>query len=184
MQLIRKITDHEILGGPIKLIEPVSRFASRGVLIDGALNVAMMYMSKLDLYKLPGGGIEEKETKKQSFLREILEETGYEAEATYELGYIEEHKAKHNFLQISYCWIATVRKRIFTLNLSESEKQLGMTVIWMTLDKALEVMSESLIHCNEYSTKFMILRDKTILEIAYEIITKSEKNIWGNSKKA
>lgn len=76
------------------------------------------------------------------------------------------------------------KEKICSLNLSESEKQLGMTVKWMTLDEALEVMSESLIHCNEYSTKFMIIRDKTILEIAYEIITKSEKNIWGNSKKA
>lgn len=166
MKLIRRITDSDIFGGTPELIESVSRYASRGVLIDEEMNAAMMYMSEINLYKLPGGGIEEKETKDQSFLRE----TGYEAEVFHELGYIEEHKKKNDFMQLSYCWIAYARRRVSAVNLSESEKQCGMMVNWMTLDMAMELMNESLINCNDYSTKFMILRDKTILNIAYEIL--------------
>ena len=101
MMLIKKITDQDIFGGTFELMEKVSRYASRGVLIDDQLNAAMMYMSEPNLYKLPGGGIEADETREEALLREIKEETGYEAEIIYDLGYIEEHKNRNNFMQIS-----------------------------------------------------------------------------------
>ncbi|XEC96607.1 NUDIX hydrolase [Paenibacillus tarimensis] len=172
MKLIRRITDSDFSDGSIELMKTVSRYASRGVLIDDLINVAMMYMSEPNLYKLPGGGLEEGETREESFLREIKEETGYEAEILYELGYIEEHKKRTDFMQCSYCFIAKAMRRVSAVNLSESELELGMTINWMALDKALEVMNESLINCNDYSTRFMILRDKTILETAVEILKK------------
>lgn len=46
MKLIRRITDSDIFGGTPELIESVSRYASRGVLIDEEMNAAMMYMSR------------------------------------------------------------------------------------------------------------------------------------------
>ncbi|WP_054958467.1 NUDIX hydrolase [Paenibacillus dakarensis] len=167
MRLIGRITDRDILGGTPEFLGAVSRYASRGVLVDDEMNVAMMYMSKLNLYKLPGGGVEGKETLVQAFLREIREETGYEAEVVHELGYIEEHKSKNDFMQLSYCWIARAQRKVTDVNLSESEQQLGMSVNWMTFKEAIEVMNESLITCTDYSTRFMILRDKTILDKAY-----------------
>jgi len=172
MKLIIRITDNDIFKETFKLMETVSRYASRGVLIDDLMNVVMMYMSESNLYKLPGGGLEEGETKEEAFLREIKEETGFEAEIFYELGYIEEHKNRNNFMQYSYCFIAKAGKRVSAVNLSEKELKMGMTYIWMTLDKALEVMNESLINCNDYSARFMILRDKAILEAAVEILKK------------
>jgi 8-oxo-dGTP diphosphatase len=179
MKMIRKITDSDIFGGTSELMDTVSRFASRGVLIDDQMNVAMMYMSETNLYKLPGGGIEEGETREESYLREIKEETGHEAEILYDLGYIEEHKKRNDFMQFSFCYIAKARRRVSAANLSESELQLGMAVNWMTLDKALEVMNESLTNCNDYSTRFMILRDNTILEIAIKILKESENEKIG-----
>jgi len=134
MKLIRRITDRDIVGGPSELLKSVSRYASRGVLIDDQMNIAMMYMSESNLYKLPGGGIEDKETIDQSFIREIREETGYEAEFVHELGYIEEHKSRNDFMQISFCWIANARRKIGSVQLSDSEKQLGLTVHRMSLD--------------------------------------------------
>lgn len=104
LRLIKRLTDSDILGGSPVLISSISRFGSRGVLIDDNLNVAMMYISQLNLYKLPGGGIEEGESKEEAFLREIREETGFEAEILHDLGYIEEHKNNNNFLQYSYCF--------------------------------------------------------------------------------
>lgn len=172
MQLIKRITDSDILGGAPEFMETISRYGSRGVLVDDMFNVAMMYMSKINLYKLPGGGINEGENSRDAFLREIKEETGYEAEIIHELGCIEEHKSKNNFMQYSYCFIAIANKSIGNTMLTESESQLGMTVEWMTFEKALEVMDCSTSNCKEYSTKFMILRDKTILEKAINLLTR------------
>lgn len=166
MRLINRITDGDIFGGTFRLLESVSRYASRGVLIDDQLNVAMMYMSKHSLYKLPGGGIEAGETREEALLREIKEETGHEAEIIYELGYIEEHKCRNNFMQISYCFLAKARRSDSAASLSDSEKELGMVVTWMPVEEALDVMNKSLSACNDDSRKFMLYRDKTILEIA------------------
>jgi 8-oxo-dGTP diphosphatase len=73
-------------------------------------------------------------------------------------------------MQLSYCYIARAGKRQHTM-LSESEELLGMAVEWMTLDKALEVMNDSFLICDDYSTRFMILRDKTILAKTVNILT-------------
>ncbi|QYR22551.1 NUDIX domain-containing protein [Paenibacillus sp. sptzw28] len=172
MQLIRRITDSDIAGGTPELLDLISRYGSRGVLLDDMLNTAMMYMSKTNLYKLPGGGINEGENIKDAFLREVKEETGYSAEIIHELGYIEEHKKRNNFLQFSYCFIAQAHDSSSNTMLSESELELGMVVKWMTLDKALEVMNYSILNCDDYSTKFMILRDKTILEKSMVVLNR------------
>ncbi|NOU88199.1 NUDIX domain-containing protein [Paenibacillus sp. LMG 31460] len=170
MQLIKRITDSDFLGGDPEFMDRISRYGSRGVLLDSMLNVAMMYMSKTNLYKLPGGGVDEGENTEDAFLREIKEETGYEAEIIHELGYIEEHKKINDFMQISYCYIAKAHNSVSDTMLSESEMQLGMVVKWMTLDKALEMINYSVLNNDDYSTKFMILRDKTILEKAVKIL--------------
>jgi 8-oxo-dGTP diphosphatase len=54
MQLIKRITNSDMLGGAPEFMENISRIRSRGVLVDNMLNVAMIYMSKTNLYKLPG----------------------------------------------------------------------------------------------------------------------------------
>ena len=130
MRLIRRLTDSDFYGGDPVLMNKVSRFASRGVLVDDSLNIAMMFMSKTKLYKLPGGGIEEGETKEEAFLREIREETGCTSDIIHELGYFEEHKYKNDFMQHSYCFIARVINSNSELKLTESESQLGMEVKW------------------------------------------------------
>ncbi|MGP3783635.1 NUDIX hydrolase [Paenibacillus sp. 1A_MP2] len=175
MQLIRRITDSDLIGGALEFMDTASRYASRGVLVDDKLHVAMMYMSKINLYKLPGGGIDEGEEIRDAFLREIKEETGYEAEIIYELGYVEEHKNKNNFMQQSYCFVAKAHSCVSNAMLTESETQLGMIVEWMTFEKALEVMNSSEKICSDYSTQFMIVREKAILEKAVEVLA----NLYG-----
>jgi 8-oxo-dGTP diphosphatase len=128
MQRIRRITDRDIVGGAPIMMDAISRYASRGVLVDHRLNVAMMYMSERNLYKLPGGGVEEGERAEDAFVREIREETGYEADIIHELGYIEEHKNRNHYMQLSYCYIARARHRAGNPMLSDSEMRLGMSV--------------------------------------------------------
>ncbi|MBP1963971.1 NUDIX hydrolase [Paenibacillus aceris] len=171
MQVIKRITDSDMLGGEPQFMDRVSRYASRGILIDNQMHVAMMYMSESDLYKLPGGGIENSEQPEAAFLREIKEETGYGAEITHALGIIEEHKNRNGFMQLSYCYIAKAHHLSSAPTLTENELRLGMSAAWMTLDQALEAMNDSLLKCHRYSAKFMVLRDRTILEHAINLLT-------------
>jgi 8-oxo-dGTP diphosphatase len=45
-----------------------------------------------------------------------------EAEIIHELGYIEEHKKRNDFMQFSYCFVATARNRNSVPKLSENER--------------------------------------------------------------
>lgn len=175
MTLNSRLTDSDILGGTPTHIDTVSRYASRGVLVDHQGQVAMMYMAEEDLYKLPGGGIDEGESPEEAFLREIIEETGYEAEVVRELGVVEEHKNRNSFLQYSYCYLAKAHHNTEMTSLTEAEKLLGMSVQWMTIGQAIEVM-EKAASCSavDYSSLFMLKRDRMILNEAAKLLMKED----------
>lgn len=168
MQLIKRITDRDFHGGTPIYLQEISRRAARGVIFDERHQIAMMFMTEMNLYKLPGGGIEEGESADQAFLREVQEETGCKVEIIEQLGYIEEHKNQNYYLQHSSCFLAKVTSKSGRVYLTENEKELGMQVVWMDVEKAINVMNRSFHECDDYSTKFMLLRDWTILEVAKE----------------
>ncbi|TBL80009.1 NUDIX hydrolase [Paenibacillus thalictri] len=171
MRLIRTITDGDFDGGVPVLLDFTSRQASRGVLLDDKGNVGMMSMAAIGLYKLPGGGIEAGESKEAAFLREIKEETGFDARIVHELGVIEEHKFRNDFMQLSYCFISQTCGAGTDAQLSESEIELGMHVTWMGLHEAIEQMRISAQRCGDYSDHFMLLRDHIILEETADWLT-------------
>ncbi len=133
-----------------------------------------MEMTALNLYKLPGGGLEEEEDKAEAFLREIREETGYDAVVTHTLGYIDEHKFKNQFMQRSYCYIAKAVSQQGDVALSEDEIQLGMRMRWMSIEDAIAKVRFPIVNCEDYSTRFMLLRDFTILKHASRWLSKGE----------
>ena len=121
-----------------------------------------------------GGGIEDGETSEIAFLREILEETGCEVEIIKELGSLEEYRGEKNFKQISYVYVGKVLKDTKVLNLTEKEKDEGAELVWETPENALKLIIDNydkLIgsqYENEYSSKFVALRDRKILEYYLE----------------
>lgn len=165
MDLIKKITDADFDTVKPEYLNNVSRYASRGIICNEQNKIAMMYVKNKNWYKLPGGGIENNESKEEAFYREVLEETGYKSEIIKELGIIEEHKIKNNFMQISYCYVAKTLEKEHS-NLSDHEISLGFQLRWMDINEALDVMNNSISLCSEYSAKFMLLRDKIIIENA------------------
>jgi len=166
VERIDRITDSDFYGGEPVYMDHASRYASRGVLVNNDSNVAMMYMARHNLYKLPGGGIEAGESAAEAFLREVKEETGFESEIIHELGIIEEHKNRNQFMQRSYCFIAKTSGRSSSASLSESEHELGMSLRWMSIEEAIQEMSGAAANCKEYSFRFMLLRDGFILRRA------------------
>jgi hypothetical protein len=58
--------------------------------------------------------------------------------------------------------------------LTDNEQELGLELHWMTIDKALRLMNDAFDKCNDYAMKFMILRDKTILEEGVKKLDRAE----------
>ena len=86
------------------------------------------------------------------------------------MGTTEEYKSLNNFKQISYVYIGKVLKDTKQLNVTEKEKNEGAKLLWETPKKALELITEcfdKLVaskYASIYSTKFVVLRDRKILE--------------------
>lgn len=170
MELICKITDEDIGEKIIDMKNPKLRLGARGIVIRDDGKIAIFNKSNKNEYKLPGGGLEGEEKPEEAFKREVLEETGCEIEIIQTLGTTEEYKSLNNFKQISYVFVGKVLKDTKQLNVTEKEKDEGAKLLWETSEKAIELITEcfdKLVaskYQTVYSTKFVALRDRKILE--------------------
>lgn len=169
-ELICKITDQDIGEEPKKMVNSRLRLSARGIVIIDDEKIAIFNKSNKNEYKLPGGGIEGNEKPEEAFKREVLEETGCEVEILGFLGRTEEYKSLDNFKQISYVFVGKVSNDNKKLNVTNEEKEEGAKLIWETPEKALEHIIkcyDELVASNYgsiYATKFIVLRDRKILE--------------------
>lgn len=170
MELICKITDEDIGEKIINMENPKLRLGARGIVVRDDGKIAVFNKSNKNEYKLPGGGIEEKENKEEAFKREVLEETGCEVEIVDFLGTTEEYKSQNNFKQISYIFVGKVIKDTNHLSVTKKEKDEGAKLLWKAPEEALKLIKEcfdKLVpseYSSIYSTKFVVLRDRKILE--------------------
>ncbi len=170
MELICKIMDEDIGEVSVKMDNPRLRLGARGIVVREDGKIAVFNKSNKNEYKLPGGGLEGEEKPEEAFKREVLEETGCKVEIIKKLGTTEEYKSLNNFKQISYIFVGKVLEDTKQLNVTEKEKDEGAKLIWETPEKALELIIDSydkLIaskYESVYNTKFVVLRDRKILE--------------------
>lgn len=169
---IATITDKDFGIECKEMTSPSIRYAARGIIYKDN-KIALFYKEKMNEYKLPGGGIEKNETPSDAFIREVLEETGCLVRIESQLGFTEELKSLTNFKQISYVFVGEVVENRNKLNLTEKEKGEGAKLIWVAPNKALELIEESINNIKPspvdkdeslYSTKFVVLRDLSILK--------------------
>ena len=170
MNLICKITDEDIGEKSVELVNPRLRLGARGIVIREDGKIAVFYKSNKNEYKLPGGGIEGNEPAEEAFKREALEETGCVVEIVEVLGTTEEYKGQANFKQISNVFVGRVIEDTQQLNVTQKEMDEGARLLWVTPEKALELITDcfnKLVKSeyeSVYSTKFVVLRDRKILE--------------------
>lgn len=163
--LDKKITDSYVFKqGEPQYISRISRYGARGILLNSKKQVSLMYLKNKNMYKLPGGGIDEGETKEEAFQREVNEETGYLCHIISFLGTIEEHKSQKDFLHISYVFLAEAIGKKGQLHLTRKEKELGFKHQWFSIEEAIKMLEKSISICDQYGMLFTLTRDKAILE--------------------
>ncbi|MDR2932762.1 MAG: NUDIX domain-containing protein [Oscillospiraceae bacterium] len=139
----------------------MDRTAARGILVkDG--KIALMRVGKLDCHKLPGGGAEGQETPEETFVRELMEETGYRARITHDLGVVDEHKAKTGFCQRSFCFAGEAEAYAGSA-LTQNERDLGYGLEWMAASEALALFEDDAQTFEEYTIRFMFAREAAIV---------------------
>ncbi|MBU1071546.1 NUDIX domain-containing protein [Patescibacteria group bacterium] len=144
------------------------RQAIRAVLFNEQKQIALMHIGAYDVYKLPGGGVKENENLETAFVRELLEETGCEAEKISDLGIFVEKRKEWKMLQISYCFLAKTVK-MGVLELDEAEQKEKFTLHWIDgIEEAIKLVKTN--KSKRYDDRYIRNRDLAILEVAKKVL--------------
>ncbi len=138
------------------------REAVRTVLFDSDNKIALLKVSKMNYYKLPGGGIEDDENEELALRRECKEETGCDIKIGEDIGMIEEYRDKINIHQKSYCWISELQGEKGNTEFTKKEKSEGFCLKWVKLDEAINLIKDS--KPMDYEGQFIVVRDLRFLK--------------------
>ena len=148
-----------------------TRVAARAVLTDSRGRVALMHISTIAVYKLPGGGVDEGEDILEGLRREVREETGYEITHEREVLAVDEYRYFCGMHQVSHAYAADVTKFVGT-TLTENEAKRGMELVWANdIDEAVKWIESGDTTDEEDSAEglmMMKLRDIAILRATQE----------------
>ncbi|MGM0436130.1 MAG: NUDIX hydrolase [Bacillota bacterium] len=119
---------------------PVRKGARAVIVLNDKL--VMLHLKTINLYTLPGGGIEPDETPEEALKREVMEETGYEVIDAHETVILKEHFPDsiwhHHFFRVK-----VDETRHTALKLTEEEKALDSRVIMPTVEEAFRLLDTS-----------------------------------------
>ncbi len=146
----------------------VTREASRAVLLDENDLLPLLCVTKKGYHKLPGGGIDEGESREGALRREVKEEVGSQIKITGEIGEIIEQRAKYNFKQVSYCYLGKITTK-GNPQFTEGELAKGFRVIWLSLDDAIMQVEND--KPNDYEGIFIQQRDLEFLKAAKKMLS-------------
>lgn len=144
------------------------RNAARAVLFNKDKKIAVLFVSKNNYHKIPGGGIKEGETINDALQREVLEETGCSFEIKDKVGEILEFRDEFKIKQTSYCFIAEVKEIVAEPKFTEKESAQGFKLLWIDLDEAIDLLEKD--EPKNYEGKFIQKRDLILLKKVKEII--------------
>jgi len=171
MELLGEIND-KILGIDNPIVKKYSiKKSARAILFNEDNKIAIIYVSKDNYHKLPGGSFEGDENFDSALKREILEETGFEVKSIEkEVGMVLEFRNDKNWeaLFINYCVIAKTDGIGIEQAFTDYESEHGFELKWMGLDEAISILSNENPDC--YNGKFIVPRELMFLKKAKEIL--------------
>ena len=98
------------------------RPGARAVLLNGRGEVALMHVSKLGYYKLPGGGIDEGESIEEGLMRELSEEVGVvSAKVIAEIGEVHEYRDAFEIKAEHYAFLVQITGLLNTPTRTQKE---------------------------------------------------------------
>ncbi len=139
------------------------RFASRAILFDEKGLIPILFVSKYNYHKLPGGGVEAGEKKIEALDREIMEETGCTAKITDEVGEITEYRSEFGLLQTSYCYLGKIISKGVP-HFEQGEIDEGFELVWLLFPDAIAQLKKD--KPSNYEGRFIQERDLKFLEEA------------------
>lgn len=140
------------------------RKAARAIIFNKKGEIALLYVSKNNYHKLPGGGFEVGEDVASALKREALEEVGSHIDITDEVGLTIEYRNQENCLQISYCFFAKVVGEVGEPNFDIGEIADGFQLLWVSIDDAVSLLMND--KPEVYTGKFIQKRDLALLNEA------------------
>lgn len=169
MQTLKELKDKKFSPNNFKIRE-----AARAIVFDENNLTPILFVSKHNYHKLPGGGIEDGENKMQALRRELLEETGCEIETKQEIGQIIEYRSAINFdldcdlKQTSYCYLGKITNKNNLPNFDKGEIAEGFKLVWLNLEEAIKTLEND--KPDNYEGSFIQTRDLLFLKKAKEIL--------------
>ncbi len=176
MELLREISDQSF-GLKPRNTRYVIRRAARAIVLNGEGSMALMHATKLNYYKLPGGGIEGRETIQAALHREVKEETGCQIKEICPIGVIIEYRSRLKFMPFSYCFIAKVIGAPEKPKLTEREEGNGFVVEWFTVAQAVQLLIKQRQRITNYAGRFMSERDLLFTEKAASWLRSHPSNL-------
>lgn len=140
MEQLLVLKDSDIFENPLSEPEKyVDRKTSKGIVLDGEGNVAMLNVGRH--YGLPGGGVEGNETYEEAFVRECLEEIGCNVQILSLIGNAEQYRARDSKkYKINY-FLAKVIGEKGVRTTTQLDEQ-GVDVVWLP-ERKVEVVLEN-----------------------------------------
>ncbi len=159
----------------------IKRTAIRAI-IEREDKIAFIHSGKHGDYKFPGGGMELGESREETLIREVMEETGLKVipESIRYFGKIKEVKRDKEqsriFEQISYYFYSDVFAEMGERNLSEHEEKDKYELTWITLEEAIE--NNTIINQSEFTP--WVFRDTLVMDRLKDIKDRDIPNTYGH----
>jgi 8-oxo-dGTP diphosphatase len=171
MRLIAEIREQDVVASApvVDSSNFRQRHAVRAVVLNDAGAVALLYTAKRGYHKLPGGGIEDGESKADALGREVMEEIGCKIVVDAEVGRILEYKDEKRQMQTSDCFLAYIKGEQGDTNFTDEEQEHGFVVMWAkNIDMAIALLEadEPLVHAGLHIRP----RDLLFLKTAKQIL--------------
>lgn len=138
------------------------REASRAVVYDQEGKIGVLYVSKENYHKLPGGGVKAGEDIYQALRRECLEEIGCHIEVIGEIGQTVEYRKMFGLKQISYVYLANLVGEKGDPSFTSKETANGFQVKWLTVEEAVRQFDSDAPFGQE-GKLYIVPRDRALL---------------------